>query len=53
MERRMAELVKFYAWAIPAFGVTSFPDHTWVTTHDNRSIKHRSVKQGARLYAAA
>ena len=44
----MAEPVKFYAWAVPAFGVASFPDHTWVTTYDNRSIKYGNVQQVVR-----
>ena len=43
----MAEPVKFYAWAVPAFGVplSWFPDHTWVTTYDNQSISYGNVQQ--------
>jgi nucleoid DNA-binding protein len=41
----MAEPVKFYAWAVPAFGVASLPDHTWVTTYNSQSIKYGNVQQ--------
>jgi nucleoid DNA-binding protein len=42
----MAEPVKFYAWAVPAFGAPLlFPDHTWVTTYDNRSVNYGNVQQ--------
>ena len=48
LERRTADPVKFYAWAVPAFGVGSFPDHTWVTTYDNQSINYGNVQQVVR-----
>jgi nucleoid DNA-binding protein len=43
----MAEPVKFYAWAVPAFGGPPLlsPDHTWVTTYDNQSVNYGNVQQ--------
>jgi nucleoid DNA-binding protein len=43
----MAKAVKFFAWAAPVFGVDVFPDHTWVTTYDNRKTTYRNVRQVA------
>jgi hypothetical protein len=41
---RMAEVVKFYVWAVPSFGANLFPDHTWVTTYNSRAIRYGNIK---------
>ena len=43
----MTKAVKFYAWAVPVLGIEVFPDHTWVTTYDNRKSIYRNVQQVA------
>ena len=40
----MALRVRFYAWSAPALGVGVFPDHTWVTTYDNRTSVYKDIK---------
>jgi hypothetical protein len=39
----MASKVRLYAWAAPAMGVKVLPDHTWVTTYDNRKAAYKNV----------
>ena len=34
----MCDRVRLYAWAAPALDTNALPDHTWVTTYDNRKI---------------
>ena len=39
----MARKPHFFAWAAPANDMNIFPDHTWVTTYDNRVTGHKDV----------
>lgn len=39
----MADRVHLYAWAAPAMGINVLPDHTWITTHDNRKVAYKDL----------
>ena len=40
----MSDRVRLYAWAAPALDTNALPDHTWVTTYDNRKIPYPDIK---------
>lgn len=36
-------MTTLYAWVVPAYFSTSFVDHTWVTSYDNRTSTYPSI----------
>lgn len=40
----MSDRVRLCAWAAPALDTNALPDHTWVTTYDNRKIPYPDIK---------
>jgi len=41
----LATRVKLFAWVVPAYGARRFPDHTWVTSYDNRTNPLKGIKE--------
>jgi len=41
----LAKRVRLFAWAVPAYRVERFPDHTWVTSYDNRTHSLRNITE--------